>query len=142
LGTDGALDEDCRLSINYRLWCSDRGELQVLGKMAKSLRSRSLRKTRSLLSAQVFKPVDDARTARLSHKLTGGKPIPEATFAKAQKSLDVEMSGSVSTYDFKSSKQSIVSQITRKSKKFTKRGSKSASEKLNGFGYSMKEIRF
>ena len=134
---------DCRRSIQVYFPTRPGSSTGRFFNMAKSLRSKSQRKSRAILRSQVYKPVEDARTTRLSQKLTGGQPILEPVFPKAETTTDVEMTGSVPVCSSKSlGKQSIVSQLIGKHKRSHKRGPKLAPGILNSYGYSLKEIRF
>lgn len=112
--------------------------------MAKSIRSKSLRKSRAILHAQVFKPVEDARTARLSAKIHA-IPISQTVLmaSTSAESGDVIMVDS-SSYKAKTKKLSISSQITRKIPvlKKNRRQVKSDMKDFNIYGLSAKEIRF
>jgi hypothetical protein len=111
--------------------------------MAKSIRSKSMRKSRAILHAQVFKPVEDARTARLSAKLYAIPTSQNIPMAISTEAGDVMMVDS-SSYKAKTKKLSIISQITKKSK-LSKKNSRTAKNDLKDFniyGLSSKEIRF
>lgn len=112
--------------------------------MAKSLRSKSMRKSRAILHAQVFKPVEDARTARLSaklHAIPSSQTVPLTT--TSTETGDVMMVDSAS-YKAKTKKLSIIAQITQKvpQGKKNRRQSSKSSKDFNIYGLSQKEIRF
>ena len=113
--------------------------------MAKSLRSKSQRKSRAILHSKVFKPVEDARTARLSAKLMAipaSQQVPEPmTVSNTNGDF---MMVDPAAYKSKTKKLSIISQITSK-KNLTKkqrRQAKNQPKDFNIYGVSEKEIRF
>ena len=103
-----------------------------------------MRKSRAILHAQVFKPVEDARTARLSAKLHA-IPISQnvSMTSTSTGNGDIMMVDS-SSYKAKTKKLSIASQITRKipACKKNRRQAKSDIKDFNIYGLSAKEIRF
>jgi hypothetical protein len=112
--------------------------------MAKSIRSKSMRKARAILHAQVFKPVEDARTARLSaklHAIPASQAIPMTSTSTETGDVMMVDSGS---YKAKTKKLSIISQITQKvpRTKKNRRQAKSELKDFNIYGLSEKEIRF
>lgn len=112
--------------------------------MAKSIRSKSMRKARAILHAQVFKPVEDARTARLSAKLYAipiSQNVPMT--CTSTETGDVMMVDS-SSYKAKTKKLSLASLITQKVSrgKKNRRQVKSDLKDFNIYGLSEKEIRF
>ena len=112
--------------------------------MAKSIRSKSMRKSRAILHAQVFKPVEDARTARLSAKLYAipiSQNVPMT--CTSTETGDVMMVDS-SSYKAKTKKLSISSLITQKFPrgKKNRRQAKNDLKDFNVYGLSEKEIRF
>ena len=103
-----------------------------------------MRKSRAILHAQVFKPVEDARTARLSAKLysiPASQNIPMAT--TSTETGDIMMVDS-SSYKAKTKKLSITAQITQKVPhgKKNRCQAKNDLKDFNIYGLSQKEIRF
>lgn len=103
-----------------------------------------MRKSRAILHAHVFKPVDDARTVRLSAKLQAipiSQNIPMASVSSDTGDIMVVDSAS---YKAKTKKLSIVSLITQKSHgaKKNRRQAKNDLKDFNIYGLSEKEIRF
>ncbi len=115
--------------------------------MAKSLRSKSMRKSRAILHSQVFKPVEDARTARLSAKLHAIPASQSVPTLSTTETGDVMMVDS-SAYKAKTKKLSITAQITQRTPRPGKNANKNrrqTKKDLNDFniyGLSTKEIRF
>lgn len=113
--------------------------------MAKSIRSKSMRKARAILHAQVFKPVEDARTARLSaklHAIPASQTVPMTSTSTETGDVMMVDSGS---YKAKTKKLSIISQITQKVPRVSKKNRRQAKNELKDFniyGLSEKEIRF
>lgn len=111
--------------------------------MAKSIRSKSLRKSRAILHARVFKPVEEARTARLSAKLysipvTNIVPLPTCPASSTCEG------GMMMVDTVKTKKSSITNQITQKiqGSKKSRRAQKQGFKEFNLFGLSEKEVRF
>ena len=128
-----------------RPWQNNLQNFQVhFQAMAKSIRSKSMRKSRAILHAQVFKPVEDARTARLSAKLYAipiSQNVPMT--CTSTETGDVMMVDS-SSYKAKTKKLSISSLITQKFPrgKKNRRQAKNDLKDFNVYGLSEKEIRF
>ena len=128
-----------------RPWLNNLQNFQVhFQAMAKSIRSKSMRKSRAILHAQVFKPVEDARTARLSAKLYAipiSQNVPMT--CTSTETGDVMMVDS-SSYKAKTKKLSISSLITQKFPrgKKNRRQAKNDLKDFNVYGLSEKEIRF
>lgn len=127
----------CKLQKTFEFFSSP-------DKMAKSIRSKSMRKSRAVLHAQVFKPVEDARTARLSaklHAIPASQTIPMTSTSTETGDVMMVDSGS---YKAKTKKLSIISQITQKvpRTKKNRRQAKSELKDFNIYGLSEKEIRF
>lgn len=147
LGPKGELDPCKKFyfsSLNFPLLLSP---LSLLHQMAKSIRSKSMRKARAILHAQVFKPVEDARTARLSAKLHAIPASQSVPTTSTTETGDVMMVDTAS-YKAKTKKLSIAAQITQKIPrpgKNSKKNRRQAKDSLNDFniyGLSSKEIRF
>ena len=106
-----------------------------------------MRKSRAILHAQVFKPVEDARTARLSAKLYT-IPTSQSVPTTSTETGDVMMVDAGS-YKAKTKKLSIISQITERvnrpgknAKKGGRNQKKTGINDFNIYGLSSKEIRF
>lgn len=115
-------------------------------KMAKSSRSKSERRSKAILYARVFKPVEEARTARLSAKLHS-IPTNSQYLSGTRMEEDTTETKSTSTAasTYKSKTQSLFGKqkkgTTKKLSKREVRNSK-AFEEFDGYGLSKKELRF
>lgn len=114
--------------------------------MAKSARSKGERRNKALLYARVFKPVEEARTARLSAKIQDIPALPQ------YKELIHKTAATSATAAYKSKTQSLFrndkkndsNNKNQKKKKLTKREIRTAKvyEEFNTYGLSSKEVRF
>ena len=89
--------------------------------MAKSIRSKSARKTRAIKHAAVFKSVEDSRTNRLSHKLMS-LPTSDAILQK--------LAGGDSVMDLAEQKPLV------------KTGRREKAAVFNPYGMGKRELRF
>ncbi len=120
--------------------------------MAKSSRSKSERRSKAILYARVFKPAEEARTARLSAKLHAIPSNPQ--YLTNTRMEDVSTTGvttgasaaaaSTGAASYKSKTQSLFAPKKGKKSKISKREIRTAKiyEEFSAFGLSMKEVRF
>lgn len=117
--------------------------------MAKSSRSKSERRSKAILYARVFKPVEDARTARLSAKLQSIPSLPQYDLKNRMEAVStpaVPVTGASTAATYKSKTQSLlgIGKPTPKKNRMSKRELRNAKvyEEFNVFGVSKKELKF
>lgn len=115
--------------------------------MAKSSRSKSEHRSRAILYARVFKPVEDARTARLSAKIHAIPSLPQYALP-TEGTVTAKATTTAKTATAYKAKTMVLLGLEKpkgpQAKRLSKREAKATKvfEEFNAFGWSKREIRF
>ncbi len=119
----------------------------VLPRMAKSLRSKSERRSKAARYARVYKPVDDARAARLSAKLCANVMQTETDPVKQAEIQEIirQKRQALADKSYKSKTQALFakppSKASRRQQQRLEKENK-VYEEFDAYGLSKKELRF
>lgn len=123
------------------------GPTPALERMAKGLRSKSERKSKAARYARVYKPVDDARAARLSAKIYSSHIQTEVDPAKQAEIQEIirQKRQALADKSYKSKTQALFAKPPSKASRrqhhrFEKENK--VYEEFNCYGLSKKELRF